>query len=43
MVSATASSEATLGARFKGTVVELNLVEAAANETPESFELFIKG
>ncbi len=43
MVSATASSEATLGARFMGTVVELNLVEAAANETPESFELFIKG
>ncbi len=43
MVTATASTEATLSARFMGKAVELNLVEAAANETPESFELFIKG
>lgn len=43
MVTANASAEATLNARFMGKAVELNLVEAAANETPESFELFIKG
>jgi hypothetical protein len=43
MVTATASADAILNARFMGQAVELNLVEAAANETPESFELFIKG
>ena len=43
VVSATASSEAVLNARFNNMPVELNLVEAAPNETPESFELFIKG
>lgn len=43
MVSATASAEASLNARFMGQSVELNLVEAAANESPESFELYIKG
>jgi hypothetical protein len=43
MINANASAEATLNARFIGKVVELNLVEAAANETPESFELYIKG
>ncbi len=43
MVTANASGEATLNARFMGKAVELNLVEAAANETPESFELYIKG
>lgn len=43
MVTATASGEATMSARFMGTPVELNLVEAAANESPDSFELYIKG
>lgn len=42
-VSATASEEATFTARFEGRRVELNLVEAAPGETPEEFELFIKG
>jgi len=42
-VSATATKAASLGAVFMGTPVELNLVEAEAGETPESFELFIKG
>jgi hypothetical protein len=43
MVAATASEAASLSATFRGNLVELNLVEAAANETLESFELFIKG
>lgn len=43
VVSATATPEAVLNARFNNMPVELNLVEAAPNETPESFELFIKG
>lgn len=42
-VSATASDAATLSATFMGVPVELNLVEAAAGETPDSFELYIKG
>jgi hypothetical protein len=43
LVTATASAEATHAATFNGQPIELNLVEAAANETPESFELYIKG
>lgn len=43
MVEANASEAATISARFMGRVVELNLVPAAAGETPEEFELFIKG
>lgn len=43
MVEASASQEATATARFMGRPVELNLVPAAAGETPEEFELFIKG
>ena len=42
-VSATASEEATFKALFQNRVVELNLVEAAEGESPEDFELFIKG
>lgn len=43
MVSATASEAATFSATFMGRPVELNLVPAAEGETPEDFELFIKG
>jgi hypothetical protein len=42
-VEASASKEANLAATFAGTPVELNLVEAAPGETPDTFELFIKG
>ena len=42
-VEANASKEANLAATFAGTPVELNLVEAAPGETPDTFELFIKG
>ena len=43
MVSATASEVATFSATFMGRPVELNLVPAGEEETPEDFELFIKG
>lgn len=42
-VAATASKAATLSATFMGKPVDLNLVEAEDGETPEDFELFIKG
>lgn len=42
-VSANASEMASLSASFMGSSVDLNLVEASLGETPESFELFIKG
>ena len=42
-VSAVAGADAMLQARFMGKAVNLNLVEAAVGETPDSFELFIKG
>ena len=42
-LSATASPDATFSALFQNRAVELNLVEAAAGETPEDFELFRKG
>ncbi|MCA9357579.1 hypothetical protein H6784_00545 [Candidatus Nomurabacteria bacterium] len=42
-VEATASSEATFSATFMGRDVTLNLIPAAEGETPEEFELFIKG
>lgn len=42
-VSAEASPEASMRATFEGRPVELNLIEAAPGETPEEFELFIKG
>lgn len=42
-VSAAASPEAVFGAKFMGRDVELNLVPAGEGETPDDFELFIKG
>lgn len=42
-IEAIASDQATLEATFMGEPVALNLVEAEAGETPEEFELFIKG
>ena len=42
-VAANASLTATQAATFMGRPVELNLVEAAPGETPDDFELFIKG
>lgn len=42
-VAAKASDQANLAATFKGVPVALNMVEAGADETPESYELFIKG
>jgi hypothetical protein len=42
-VSATAGSDAQLKARFMSKDVDLNLTEAAPGETPDSYELFIKG
>lgn len=43
MVSASASPEAKVTARFMGRDVELNLIPALKGETPDEFELFIKG
>jgi hypothetical protein len=42
-IDAQASNQANLKATFMGQPVELNLVEAAVGETPDEFELFIKG
>ncbi len=41
--SAIASEGATFSAQFMGRTVPLNLIPAASGETPEEFELFIKG
>lgn len=43
MVDFQASSEASISARFMGRDIDLNLIPAAEGETPEEFELFIKG
>jgi len=43
MVSAAASKDATFSAMFMGRPVELNLVPAGEGESPDDFELFIKG
>lgn len=43
MVSFDASPEATFSATLEGRAVELNVFEAEEGETPEDFELFIKG
>lgn len=43
MVTASASEGATFKATLMGRPVELNLVPAGAGETPEDFELYIKG
>ncbi|MBY0538374.1 hypothetical protein K2P47_03165 [Patescibacteria group bacterium] len=42
-IDASASDQANLTATFMGKPVELNLVEAEPGETPEQFELYIKG
>jgi len=41
--SAQASEEANFSANFMGREVQLNLIPALPGETPEEFELFIKG
>lgn len=43
VVEAQASPEAKVSAMFMGRAVELNLIPAAKGESPEEFELFIKG
>lgn len=40
---APASAEASVVAYFEGRQIELNIVPAAPGETPDEFELFIKG
>jgi len=42
-VSVSASKQAVVSARWAGQPIELNLIPAAAGETPDDFELFIKG
>lgn len=42
-VEVKASENATFSATFMGRKVELNLVPAAAGESPDDFELFVKG
>ena len=42
-VSFTASDKAMITATLQGRALPLNLIPAAPNETPDSFELFIKG
>ena len=42
-IEASASEQATFTAQFMGRPVTLNLIPPAAGETPEEFELFIKG
>jgi len=42
-VSAPASKEATFSASFMGRSIQLNLIPAPEGETPDDFELFIKG
>lgn len=43
MVTASASELATFSATFNGRSIPLNLFDPAPGETPEDFELFIKG
>lgn len=43
MITANASKEASVKAVFMGREVELNLIPALPGETPEEFELYIKG
>lgn len=42
-VSFSASEEAVISARFNGRTVELNLIPALEGETPDDFEVFVKG
>jgi hypothetical protein len=43
MTTATASAEAKISATFMGRNIDLNLLPAAEGETPDEFELYIKG
>jgi len=43
LVEAQASENASMQATFMGSPVELNLIPAEEGETPDDFELFIKG
>lgn len=43
LLSFDASEEASMSARFMGRNVDLNLIPAAEGETPDDFELYIKG
>lgn len=43
MVEVPASEAVTISARYEGVPVILNLIPAAEGETPDEFELFIKG
>jgi hypothetical protein len=43
LVEASASENASMRATFMGYAVELNLIPAGENESPDDFELFIKG
>ena len=43
MVSADAPPEAVVEAYFEGRPLPVNLIDAPAGQTPDSFELFIKG
>lgn len=42
-VSFTASEQASIGATLQGRHIDINLIPGAAGETPDDFELFIKG
>lgn len=42
-VEAQASEKATFSARLEGRVIELNRIPATEGESPDDFELFIKG
>lgn len=42
-VDFSASEEASIRARFEGRSIDLNLIPAGADESPDEFELFIKG
>ena len=43
MIEVSASEQASFAARFEGRQVDLNLIPAAEGETPDEFELYIKG
>ena len=43
MVTTQASADATVTADFMGRDIEINLIEPEPGETPDDFELFIKG
>jgi len=43
IIEVTAAAEASFSAEFMGREVELNLLDPAPGETPDDFELYIKG